>query len=172
MFKAIVCILIIFSAGGLGWAKAYTYEQRVQLLKNIIDTIESLESEMKYRIDPLPQALKRICVYKKGVASDFFKAVAQSLEDSSNIPFSTIWDEKVESFYSGSVLNAADLVILKEIGPELGKTGLQGQSSLFSRVHAYLDNQLAEAEEEKKTKGKMYKSLGFAIGIAIVIIFI
>ena len=57
-------------------------------------------------------------------------------------------------------------------GCDLGKTGKTGQSKLIELSLINLREQLCEAREEKKTKGKMVLSLGVITGITIVILLI
>ncbi|HYE67847.1 MAG TPA: stage III sporulation protein AB, partial [Anaerovoracaceae bacterium] len=74
--------------------------------------------------------------------------------------------------YLESALNKEDKRIIADLGIELGKTDMESQSGMFQRTFSMLEAQTAEAIEEKKTKGKMYKSLGSAIGVLIVILLI
>ena len=52
----------------------------------------------------------------------------------------------------------------------LGKTDIEGQMSEIGQFMVLLEDQIKNAEEERKKNSKMYKSLGTIIGLAIVII--
>ncbi|MDD4563886.1 MAG: stage III sporulation protein AB [Eubacteriales bacterium] len=172
LFKLIICIVILLAGAGVGQLKAKTYDNRVYHLQELITTLQILESEMKYRLDPLPDLLMRVSEVKKGMSSDLFKTAARLLKEPAAMDLSICWEKAVEIAYCDSALTKEDKRIASALGFELGKTDIGNQYSLFHRTCTLLEVQVTEAIEEKKTKGKMYKSLGTAIGALIVILFI
>lgn len=172
LFKLIICIIILLAGAGVGQLKAKTYDNRVYHLQELITTLQILESEMKYRLDPLPDLLIRVSEVKEGISSDLLKTVARLLKEPATLDLSDCWKKAVEIAYCDSAFTKEDKRIASDLGIELGKTDVENQYSLFHRTCTLLEVQVAEAIEEKKTKGKMYKSLGTAIGALIVILLI
>jgi len=170
--KLIICIIILLAGAGVGQIKAKTYDNRVYHLQELITTLKILESEMKYRLDPLPDLLLRVSKVKEGMSSDLLVTAARMLKDQTSLDLSVYWEKAVEIAYCDSALTKEDKSIVSDLGIELGKTDVGNQYSLFHRTCSLLEVQVEEAIEEKKTKGKMYKSLGTAIGALIVILFI
>ncbi len=152
--------------------KAKTYENRVYHLQELITALKVLESEMKYRLDPLPDLLLRVSRMKEGLSAAFLETAGMLLRDQAERDLPDCWSEAVETAYSESALNKEDRRILADLGIDLGKTDMESQAAMFLRTFSLLESQAAEASEEKKTKGKMYKSLGTAMGVLIVILFI
>lgn len=170
MIKLILCILIICAGVGAGLLKARTYENRICHLQDYITTLKILESEMKYRLDPLPQMFTRISKMKAGSAAKLFETTCLLLKEGYIHDFPSCWNEAVITVYQDTSLTKEDIQIICDFGINLGNTDIGSQYSLFSRTFALLDDQVTEAIEEKKTKGKMYKSLGAAAGVLVVII--
>ena len=172
LFKSVLCLLIILAGIAAGQLKAKSYENRVFHLQELITALKILESEMKYRMDPLPDLLIRVSTIKAGMSGDFLETAGRLLKIQIGHDFSECWSDAVETAYQESALNKEDKRILSDLGIELGKTDMDSQTGMFQRTFALLEAQAEEAIEEKKSKGKMYKSLGPAIGILIVIVLI
>ena len=164
--------MILLAGVGIGQLKAKTYDNRVYHLQELITTLRVLESEMKYRLDPLPELLLRVSRIKKGMSAELLETAGLLLKDQADRDLSDCWGEAVDTAYRESALNKEDKRIISDLGIELGKTDMESQSGMFQRTFSLLEAQTAEAIEEKKTKGKMYKSLGSAIGALIVILLI
>lgn len=172
LFKGLLCIFILLSGVAIGQLKAKTYDNRVYHLQELITTLKVLESEMKFRMDPLPDLFLRISKITAGMSGKLLETTCQLLKDQNARDFPECWREAVEIAYIESSLTKEDKRILSDLGIELGKTDMGSQYSLFLRTFSLLDAQVAEAIEDKKTKGKMYKSLGSAVGVLVVILLI
>ena len=172
LFKWIFCILILLSGVAIGQLKAKTFENRAYHLQELITTLKVLESEMKYRLDPLPDLFMRVSTVKPGMSGMLLESAGRFLKIHASTDFAECWKEAVETAYQESALNKEDKRIITDLGIELGKTDMESQSGMFSRTFSLLEAQALEAIEEKRTKGKMYKSLGPAIGTLIVILLI
>lgn len=170
MLKLILCIIIVASCGGLGILKSLSFSDRLNDLADLKHMIRILQTEMNYKKDPLPNAFSRISKYKNTAAMHLLAACSENMKN--NLDFRQCWENAITSTYNGTSLKDDDLRILKDMGLQLGKSDLQGQAAMFSLTNIKLDDQIAEAAEERKTKGKMYKSLGFSIGAVIAILLI
>lgn len=172
LFKWVLCLFIILAGVGIGQLKAKSYDNRVYHLQELITTLKVLESEMKYRLDPLPNLFLRVSKIKSGMSGALLETAGMLLKNQAGRDLPDCWLEAVETAYLESALNKEDKRIIADLGIELGKTDMESQSSMFLRTFSLLEAQAVEAAEEKKTKGKMYKSLGSAIGVLIVILLI
>ena len=170
MLKLLIYLTIIGSGAGAGFLMARSYDNRIFHLQDLITLLKILEAEMKYRQDPLPVLLSKIGELSSSLAGKFFLRVCHGLKEHYSFDFYGAWAWAVSDVYSDTALLEKDKEILSEVGIELGKTDLENQQSLFVRVFSRLEQQIAEAEEEKRTKGKVYRSLGTAIGILVVIV--
>lgn len=170
LFKLALSILIITSGILSGYLKAKTLDQRVSRLQELITLITLLEAEMKYRLDPLPDLLLQTGGTREWLGAIFFRNVGLTLKCRNDGILSEIWEEAVDTVYCSSTLTPEDLNLLKDMGKSIGHTDTEHQSALFGRTLELLNLQLDEAQAEKRTKGKVYQSIGTATGVMIVIV--
>lgn len=170
MLKLILYFIIIAAGTGTGYLMARPYENRILHLQDLISVLKILEAEMKYRRDPLPLLLKRIGKMSHNQAGEFFLRISEGLQSSYAFDFYGSWSWAVNEIYGESALTETDRSIISEAGIELGKTDMNNQHSLFARLFSRLEQQITEATEDKKTKGRMYQALGTAGGILAVIV--
>jgi stage III sporulation protein AB len=172
MLKLLLCLLIFISCSLLGYLKALGYTQREMELKEFLQALISLESEMQYRRDPILVCLKRVSQSKQNSATSLFSILYDKLFCSNENDFYKAWCTSIDKVYKHQNLISSDIMIIKDIGLDLGKSDIQSQGRFFARQYQLLEVQIAQAQEDCKTKGKMYRSLGISIGIIIIIIFI
>lgn len=170
MFKGMLCLIVIFACGSLGILKAQTYSQRLEDLKDFKDMLKILQTEMSYRKDPLPAAFARIASYKDTKAMNLLYECSARMQNCRE--FRQCWEEAEAAAYRASYMNCEDRRVIKDLGLQLGKSDIQGQAAMFSLAETKLSSQMEEAAREKETKGKMYRGIGFSIGIVISVILI
>ena len=172
MSKLIISIIIVAACGSFGLLKAYGYRERFLLIQDMIKFILELQQEIEYSADPLPKALFKVGVQNDALAYRMGKLTCELYESNRNSTLNQCWNDAFDITYDGSSLNRTDEIIIKELGSKLGIMSMQGQNRTFEMTVKRLELQLQEAKTDKETKGKMYLSIGFVIGITIVILLI
>lgn len=170
--KIVLCIFIICLGVCMGQLMAKPYNNRIEHLQSVLTALMSLEAEMKYRLDPLSTLFYRVGSFSTGYTQNLFLEASSSLKEWTFQDFSVIWANTVEKTYETSSLTTKDKQVLSDIGLDLGKTHISGHDTMFSRTYTLLEQQIQEAKHEKETKGKLYKTLGTASGILIVILMV
>lgn len=151
-----------------GIIKSSGYRLRVSELVHFRDMLLSLSREIAYRKDPVVLSLARIKNQTARLASDF---IAQIISDEIT-DFKQSWELAADSVYGDGILTEQDIEILKEAGAELGASGIIQQQSMIEMITAKLDIQIQKADEDLKTKGRMYKAIGGFCGACAVILLI
>jgi len=157
---------IIAGCSIAGLIKYMNYTERVRILEDYIVQLEKLRIEIDYRNEHVPAICKRLSYYS------FFGKVYEIYSSNRGISIYEAWERAAEANYAGTALKDEDVRLIMNSGCDLGKTGKTGQSKLIELSLINLREQLCEAREEKKTKGKMVLSLGVITGITIVILLI
>lgn len=171
-YKILLCTVIICFSGLIGILKAYGYGERTRLLSEFMQASEKVRIEIEYRREPLPVIFERMSEnMEKKVSGFFFQRVLDFREEKS-LELHQCWEWAADEIYEKTALTSGDIMLIKELGNQLGRTGLSGQSKILELSLKQFEMQLAQAEEENRTKGKMYISLGFVAGILIVILII
>lgn len=173
MLNILLNTVIFLICCSLGYIKSQKYSCRVVNLQSFLDGMEVLKDEISYRKTPLPQALEQVAFEKSDNAcKSLFEKVSEKLTKGGNMDFNKCWSETVTEIKENGCLDDEEVRILRELGNGLGGTDIYGQSAVIERGCRQLESQLKLAVEEKNTKGKMYKGLGAAVGLALVIILI
>lgn len=170
MVNFILYLIILAGGAGTGYLTARKFENRVIHLDDLILTLKTVQAEMEYRNDPLPILLERVGERTKEKAGEFLITVCEILQREEQFDFYESWKRAVLKVYEESALNDEDRQILIKAGIELGKTGIANQLAMFNYIFSGLKRQREEADEERKTKGKVYQTLGIASGALAIII--
>lgn len=159
-------LTIVAGSSLAGFIKYLNYIERVTLLEEYIVQLEKLRVEINYRNEHIPAICNRLSYYS------FFGKVHEIYFHNRGISIYEAWQRAAEAIYTGTALKDEDIRIIVNSGSDLGKTGKHGQIKLIELSLINLRNQLEDAREEKRTKGKMVLSLGVISGITIVILLI
>lgn len=170
MYKLVIGSVLILACGILGLVKGHTYTQRFRELQEIKDILLMLQTEIRYRKDPLPVVFKRISASKDTLASKILLRCRENIEAGKSMQES--WKEAVSELTNKSCLTETDKKILYDLGIQLGKSNVKGQSDLLLLTQQKIEMQLAEADTDRHSKGKMYSGLGFSLGIVITVLLV
>lgn len=165
-------LLIITASGLLGILFSNRLSLRYYELKNLRRFMQMLETEVTYGATPLPVALMNTSKKAEGLISSFFICISDSLTDRS---FYTVWDAwtyAADAVLMGTSLLKADIELIKSFGSILGCSDRVDQKKHFELFYLQLKHQEDAAQEEIKRSAKMYRSLGFLLGIAVFVVLI
>lgn len=170
MFKIILCIILILACGTAGILKSQVFSQRLKELNDLKDSFRMLRTEISYMKDPLPVIFERLGSGRQNIASEIFGTCCQLMKEKQDMQYS--WCSSVDMAARNSSLTREDKAVIYDLGHQLGKSSVDGQIDLLQMTEEKLTIQIGNAEEQRKTKGKMYAGLGFSIGIVIAILLI
>lgn len=173
MFKVIGLMGLVISAGILGIMKTLSLKERVSLLEEYLSLVLQIKSQISYFKEPLTTIFSRLNFDDTSCskASSLFKNVEIKLK-STDEDIREIWEEEIDSAYGRSHLTEVDIKVLKLPGGYIGQTDFKNQQSQFSYTEDRLKEQIGEAKEDYRVKGKLYNRIGFFIGGIIAIILI
>lgn len=163
--KIIGSVLIVSACFLTGYSMARNLSVRRDFLKNLIVFLSSLSTNLRYN------------------SSDIFTLVSLCARDDElsyfrfddtliNQPFETMWAEKVSSLPKSLSLKKSDKELLYEFGRELGKTDVDGQLKHIELYKTVFEKQLSSAEDDINKKSKLYKTMGFFVGVSAVLVMI
>ncbi len=170
MLKILGAIMVIVTCGLLGLTVAQSYQKRVEQLRQINTGLKMLETEIVYTATPLPLALDRIGKQMQGPVAAFFTQVAVILDKRAANGVTAAWEVGLQKLSQESVLQAQDLEIIKSLCPVLGISGIEDQIKNLELVRQLLGQQLVSAQEKGQRLGKMWNTLGFLLGITLVLL--
>lgn len=163
--------LIIFSCGAMGLVVASSYAKRVQNLRQLINFVQVLESEIQFARTTLPQVIISQAPLYKGEIGKFLAILSQGVEINTGERFSSIWERGVlslgENGFPQSVLE--DLLSLGQV---LGISDAGEQNKHIEQLLYRLEQALKIAEEEREKHTRLWQYLGFSAGLLIVLLLV
>lgn len=172
LLKIIGGLLVITASGLAGLLFSNGLSLRYKELKNLRRYMQMLETEVTYGATPLPDALRNVSYKGEGLVSSFFLSISEALISRS---FYTLWDAwtfAADEVLSDSALQRADIELIKSFGSILGSSDRRDQKKHFELFYLQLKHQEDAALEEIKRSSRMYRSLGFLLGIAVFVVLI
>lgn len=170
MLKMVGGGLIILTCGLLGLEKARGFSARIEQLRQLNAGLKLLETEIIYGATPLPLALTRVGNQLAGPVALFFQTVARALQENAAAGALAAWQRGLEELGQKGALQPGDLEILKALGPMLGNSGAGDQIKNLELTRQLLGQQQLAAHEENNRQGKMWRTLGFLLGITLVLL--
>jgi len=172
MIKGIGALLIVISSGLLGILISSKYSIRPKEIRKLRFSLQMLETEIVYGSTPIPYACYNVGCKSDNPWKDFFLAVSDNLLNRRCFSMEEAWNQSILDILQDSCLKQTDIELLRNFGRVIGKSDTEDQKKHFKLIYAQLEHHEKIAEDERKTNEKMYKSMGFLLGAAILIILV
>lgn len=170
MLKLLGAVLILFAATMLGFAKASLYARRPRQIRQLIQALQRLETEMVFGFTPLPEALCRIAAQLDPPLGTMFRQAAEPLMYASGKTAGESWREAVDSCWKETAMSSNEREIFSQIGFTLGVSDREDQMKHLRLAVHMLQAEEQTAWDEQKRYEKMWKSLGVLAGAFVVIL--
>ena len=167
--KLMVAVCVLLGCGGCGFGMAMQYNKKIQILRNLLASLEYMECELQYRSTPLPQLCRLTAERVSGKMKEVYLRLADEL-DAQVSPNARLC--------MSSVLDRLDLRfekingILEALGGSLGIFDLPGQLRALENTKQQCREMLGKMLEGKENRIRSYQTLGLCAGAALVILFI
>ena len=171
MLKFVGLIGIVLSLGLVGIMKYEQLKTRVNLLEDFLQMILELKGQIGYFKEPLPLIFAR--AEKKGDSKAFkLLGSVESKLNQKDDEIAKIWPLAVSEIYNDMPLQKEDFDTIKYLGTFIGQTDYDNHIFHFSYLEEKLANQIADGKNSLKTKGPMYRKIGFFLGAILAILVI
>ena len=167
MIKFLILLIVLVLSTYIGILMSKKYLNRVKDLKEIKKGLNIFETKIKFTYEPIPQIFNDISNTLNNNIGNIFLNSSNKMKE---IKAGDAWIQAINE--SNNSFNNEDIETIKGLSSLLGKVDMEGQISEIELVSNLLNSQLEIAESEKNKYSKMYKTLGIAIGLAIIIILI
>ncbi|MCI8853770.1 MAG: hypothetical protein HFI31_03680 [Lachnospiraceae bacterium] len=172
MLKIVGSLLILCCSAGLGAAGAGDLKKHCMELRLLKQALYMLRGEIKYSRAPLPEAFGALADRLPSPFGEFFSGMREELGRRDGRGLSRIWKEEMSRSLKKSSLRREEKEKLGRLGEGLGYLDLEMQLSTMELYLEQLEGDIQRAEEEIQSKQRLYRSLGVAGGIFLVILLI
>lgn len=168
-YKWIGAVLIITGCSGCGFAIAAGNRREEQLLYQLVSVLQVIESDLQYRLTPLPELCRMAAGETKGILQAVFLNLYRELS----------WQKLPDA---GSCMHAAiqrsgELPprvrrLLVQLGHTLGRFDLSGQLQGIQSVRNRCEESLGSIRKNRDERLRSYQTLGICAGAALAILLI
>ena len=171
MIKLIGAAMTIGASSLIGFSVAQRYAERCRLLKLWLSILDTLQTEIYFQSQMLPQIFRRIATLNnKDRITESFNEAACRLELGEGFSVAEVWDNLLQDSWL-SALSKNDLLLLNELGFYLGATDRADQCEKIKACKARLETNLRYAEDESDKRLGLFRYLGFAVGAGLTLWF-
>lgn len=169
MLRWFGAILIIIGCGAVGFAMAAAHRREERCLRQFVDALEEMYSELQFRMTPLPELCRMISASRNNTIGHIFRELSRELDRQINPEVSSCMyavlagDRSIpESLREG----------LQLMGKSLGKYDLEGQLRGLESVKEYCHRWLEKLSANRDVRLRSYETLGLCAGAALAILLI
>lgn len=170
MIKLIGALCIIFAGTMLGFYQALQLSARPRQIRQAQQSLQRLETEILYGYNPLPDALRAVAESQSGPVAAMFANASQRLESGASETAQEGWQQAVEEIWPRTAMKRTERDALLQLGTVLGRSDRNDQAKHLRLAVSVLAAEEAEATEDNRRYGKMWRSLGLLSGVLIVIL--
>lgn len=149
----------------VGFYFSYKLSQRKQFLCEFTLFLNTAETYIRYSGNDI------ISVIDMSMTSEMLKPI-RSYIVSNKDNFVNLWCVSLSKIPKQTGLNSQDFKLLNDFGMQFGATDKEGQISHIELYKSLFDKALSDAEQNVKTKAKLYRMLGIFGGAAFVLMVI
>lgn len=171
VLKWILLIAVFCTSTTIGTLISKKYSSRVQILKEIKNALNIFEVKINFSCATIPEIFSEISQKIKGSAGKIFADTVEIINNkNANFTAGEAWEKALES--NSENLKKEDIESIQPLGRLLGSTDVEGQINQIELVCEFLEQQIAQATEEKNKNEKLYQKLGAIVGLVIVIVLV
>lgn len=168
-YRWIGAILIIAGCSSCGFSVAAGKRKEEKLLYQFLHILQFMESELRYRVTPLPE----LCRMAAGEVTGILHVVFMNLYRELN------WQKLPDagSCMSAAIQRTGDIPgrirrLLAQLGQTLGRFDLEGQLQGIQSVRKRCEDSLASIRKNRDERLRSYQTLGICAGAALAIVLI
>ncbi len=172
-------LLMAAAAVAAGFFAAERARNRLEILQIFRQMVYHLKSQIMYSNATLPEALcevgTRFADDRTGIWKEpgtFLARVGTALTEKRNLIFSEVWNTEVGRIAADVPLGKADRQNLLSLGDNLGYADRSMQERTLLFYLEQTDESIGGLKQEIESLGKLYRTLGVAAGMFLVIILI
>ena len=163
--KFVLLLVILFISMFIGISISKKYNYRVNQLIEMQRALNIFEEKIKFTYETIPDVFTDIAKSSSLEIGEIFENAAQKMKV---MTAGEAWEVALEN--SNTKFTKDDLEVLNGLAKTLGRTDLDGQVSEIRLTKKLIDTKIKEAENIRNKNAKLYKTLGWTSGLAIVIV--
>ncbi|MBW7459647.1 stage III sporulation protein SpoIIIAB [Paenibacillus sepulcri] len=172
MVKLIGAALILFAGTMIGFMQASRYAARPRQIRQLIQAVQRLETEIGYGYTPLPDAFERCAAHLPEPGASIFRGVKERINQPEGLTFRECWELSLADHWPGTAMRIPEKTALIRLGSALGISDREDQIKHMRLAVQQLKAEEDTARDDQARYEKMWKSLGVLIAALVVILIV
>lgn len=168
--KLIGGILVFLGSGLGGIVIANALQERSRELQQFIRALNMLMTEIRFELNPLEIAFRRVSQSLHNSVGHFFSMAAERMKQSGSA--GKAWREAIIAARPSMSCSAEDWTALEEFATSLGLLDKENQIQSVQSLIARMEEHLRDAQRRVTANDRICRYSGFALGLVLVLIFI
>lgn len=162
-------ILIIIGCGAIGFAMAAAHKWEERCLRQLVDALEEMYSELQFRMTPLPELCRMISASRNNNIGHIFRELSLEMDRQISPEVSSCMHAVLTgNWHIPDSLREE----LKLMGKTLGRFDLDGQLRGLESVKDDCIRALEKLSDNRDVRLRSYETLGLCAGAALAILLI
>ena len=167
MYKWVGAVLVVVASGGFGMVLAWDQIREERLLSQLGEILNYMESQLAYRLTPLPELCREAANLVSGPLGQVFAGFGRALEQNLSPEVSGCMEKTLLSL---PPLPPMATQSLQSLGHTLGRFDLEGQRKGLLTLRGECMRQLQRLRRNRTERLRSIRTLGFCAGAALTII--
>jgi len=161
--------LVFFAGTMIGFTVSNQYTNRPKHIRQLLQALQQLETEISYGMTPLPDALHSIARKTQDPLAALFRRTAEELS-SRAVTTVDAWQVALEACWHRTAMRSVEKEVIQQLGATLGVSDREDQIKHLHLAMGQLRGEEEAAREDQRRYAKMWRSLGMLGGALIVIL--
>lgn len=170
MFKLLGTVLILSSGLAFGMAVSQIYTRRQASISSFLQALDIMEKEIVCRLTPIPEIVTCLAQNMSQPYGIFFRRLQQRINQEPAVPLAFQWRKALTEVREDLSLNEEVCAVLSSFAEVIGQYDEEAQQRTLFYISDRLQDALRVAEQEKKSKGKVYRTCSVAVCVLLVIL--
>ena len=161
------CLLIALAGAGMGLYGAYRLRHRAVYLQRAAHLLQVLERRVPHTAQPMGVLWRQLAAEAAYEDCGLLQDTAAALSD---VSFAAAYTAAVERAQAAGWLTPAGYGLLMEFGAGCGRYDLERQTEHIRHYRCRCEDLAAELQQNAATGGKLYRTGGIAVGVALALL--
>lgn len=172
MLKLLGSVLVM--AACIGYTGYLLEKQKYHLdaLQSLVSMMDLLSGKLRYERQTMDEALAGLNKKYHGVAGVVMGRIADRLGEGICENLETVWREEFTGAGKQLMLTEEEMDIVLDTGKNLGYLDVEAQTDHLKSCRARLAEKLEKARKELSEKRKLYRYLGLAVGVMVILVLV
>ncbi len=171
MLKMLGVLIVCFSSAMIGLSAGNRVKTRNKVLSSFVGAIDCISAEIVCLLTPIEEILEKLISQQSEPTKKFFYSCLLAQKKRNGARFSDVWCDELKKTEE-LCLKESDILLLSEIGNSFGRYSGTEQVRVLSGIREKLVSLEKASKEECLKNVRLYRSLGIACGVALVILLI